>query len=160
MCTNLDFAVMVCLKRKTSKKKKKIYCLLTALGKLCDFFCPLPLSFLPPFHSFLRLPWSAFESIVQEAVVLYVGGHCTVIEQSLLDTTLGRSPPKAFEQIICTRVLVNYFGIQATSFSNDLPPYKVCRESRGNKITSNPPWPLALGVAAPLLIRVFWQFSF
>lgn len=65
---------------------------------------------------FVQLPWSALESIVQEVVVLYVRGHCAVTEQSLLDTTLGRSPPKAFEQIICTRVLVNYLEFRPPLF--------------------------------------------
>lgn len=57
-----------------------------------------------------------FESILQEAVVLYVRGHCTLIEYSLLDTTLGGSPPKAAEQIICTRVLVNYLELRPPLF--------------------------------------------
>lgn len=136
MCTIQILQLWFVYKSKISLKKK--YSLYTSFGKMK--LCFLPLSFLPPFHSsllFVRLPWSAFESIVQEAVVLYVHGNCTVIEQSLLETTLGCSPPKASEQIICTRVLVKYLEFRPPLFQKDLAPYKVCWENvRGNK------WPL------------------
>lgn len=48
--------------------------------------------------------------------MLHAHGRCTVIEQSLLDTTLGRSPPKAFEQIICTWVVLNYLEFRPPLF--------------------------------------------
>lgn len=57
-----------------------------------------------------------------------VRGHCTVIEQSLLDTTLGRSPPKAFEQIICTGVSVNYLEFRPCLFQMVSYPKSLLRE--------------------------------
>lgn len=76
-------------------------------------FFSSPFSLLSILYEYRDLP---FESILQEAVVLYVRGHCTLIEYSLLDTTLGGSPPKAAEQIICTRVLVNYLELRPPLF--------------------------------------------
>lgn len=84
----------------------------------------------------------------------------TVAEQSLLDTTFGLGPLKAFEQIIRALGLVKLFGIQVALFLDKFNTHRALLGEHRKRITSNSLEPDSLAVAVPLLIRVFSCFIF
>lgn len=107
-------------KGEPSKKNKYIYCLLSTLKKVNYVIpsAPFPHSVLPPLDS------SRFFRFFCMITVICLWKHCTGSSIAVCTWPLyghwaiiaGRSPPKAFEQIICTRVLVNYLEFMPPLF--------------------------------------------